>query len=121
MTYILSNNTIFIAGGSEESFYYDINSKEFITWGKMSGVQEQPALIQYGDFLYSFNSFNTNGIYFEKTKLTNPAKKWEKLVFALFFPLKSYFFLNQKMPLPSMVIGALRRRSLVISPVFSCI
>ena len=80
MTYILSNNTIFIAGGSEESFYYDINSKEFITWGKMSGVQEQPALIQYGDFLYSFNSFNTNGIYFEKTKLTNPAKKWEKLI-----------------------------------------
>ena len=30
MAYILSNNTIFIAGGSEESFYYDINSKEFI-------------------------------------------------------------------------------------------
>ena len=80
MTYILSNNTIFIAGGSEESFYYDINSKEFITWGKMDGVSEKPALIQYGDFLYSFNSFNQNGIYFEKTKLTNPAKKWEKMV-----------------------------------------
>ena len=80
MAYILSNNTVFIAGGTEESFYYDINSKEFITWGKMSGVQEQPALIQYGDFLYSFNSFNNSGIYFEKTKLTNPAKKWEKLV-----------------------------------------
>ena len=80
MTYILSNNTIFIAGGSEESFYYDINTKEFIEWGKMKGAQEQPALIQYGDFLYSFNSFNQNGIYFEKTKLTNPAKKWEKMI-----------------------------------------
>ena len=80
MTYILSNNTIFIAGGSEESFYYDINTKEFIEWGKMNGAQEQPALIQYGDFLYSFNSFNQNGIYFEKTKLTNPAKKWEKIL-----------------------------------------
>ena len=80
MAYILSNNTVFIAGGTEESFYYDINSKEFITWGKMNGTQEQPALIQYGDFLYSFNSFNNSGIYFEKTKLTNPAKKWEKLV-----------------------------------------
>ena len=79
MTYILSNNTIFFAGGSEESFYYDINSKEFITWGKMAGIQERPALIQFGDFLYSFNSFNQTGIYFEKTKLTNPAKIWEKL------------------------------------------
>ena len=80
MTYILSNNTIFIAGGSEESFYYDINSKEFITWGKMNGVQDQPGLIQYGDYLYSFNSFNTKQIYFERTKLTNPAKKWEKII-----------------------------------------
>ena len=80
MVYILSNNTIFIAGGSEESFYYDINVKEFIEWGKMNGKQEQPALIQYGDFLYSFNSFNQDGFYFEKTKLTNPAKKWEKMI-----------------------------------------
>ena len=81
MSYILSNNTIFIAGGDNtDTFYYDINSKEFIPWGKMSGTQEKPALIQYGDFLYSFNSFNPSGIYFEKTKLTSPAKKWEKLI-----------------------------------------
>ena len=80
MTYILSNNTIFIAGGSEESFYYDINSKEFITWGKMNGIQEKPALIEFEDHLYSINSFNENGIFFEKTKLKNPAKIWEKIV-----------------------------------------
>ena len=80
MTYILSNNTVFFAGGSEDCFYYDINSKEFILWGKQNGVTERPALIQFGDFLYSFNSFNQSGIYFEKTKLTNPAKKWEKIV-----------------------------------------
>ena len=80
MTYILSNNTVFIAGGTDDSFYYDINTKEFITWGKMNGPSQKPALIQFGDFLYSFNSFNQSGIYFEKTKLTNPAKKWEKLI-----------------------------------------
>ena len=81
MGYILSNNTIFIVGGDNtETFYYDINSKEFITWGKMSGIQDKPALIQYGDFLYSFNSYSPSGIYFERTKLTSPAKKWEKLV-----------------------------------------
>ena len=81
MNYILSNNTIFIAGGDNtDSFYYEINTKEFIPWGKMSGIQEKPALIQYGDFLYSFNSFNPSGIYFERTKLTSPAKKWEKVV-----------------------------------------
>ena len=81
MNYIITNNTIFIAGGNnEDSFYYDINSKEFILWGKMNGIQEKPALIQYGDFLYSFNSFSPAGIYFERTKLTSPAKKWEKLI-----------------------------------------
>ena len=81
MGYILSNNTIFIVGGDNtDSFYYDINTKEFITWGKMSGIQDKPALIQYGDFLYSFNSYSPSGIYFERTKLTSPAKKWEKLV-----------------------------------------
>ena len=81
MGYILSNNTIFIVGGdNNDSFYYDINTKEFITWGKMSGIQDKPALIQYGDFLYSFNSYSPSGIYFERTKLTSPAKKWEKLV-----------------------------------------
>ena len=46
----------------------------------MNGICEKPALIEYGDFLYSLNSFNQNGIYFEKTKLTSPAKKWEKMV-----------------------------------------
>ena len=80
MCYILSNNTVFFAGGNEDSFYYDINSKEFNIWGKMNGSQEKPALIQYGDFLYSFNSFNTSEVYFERTKLSSPAKKWEKLV-----------------------------------------
>ena len=80
MAYIISNNTVFFVGGTQDSFYYDINSKEFITWGKMNGISEKPALLQFGDFLYSFNSFNQQGIYFEKTKLTNPAKKWEKLV-----------------------------------------
>ena len=80
MAYIISNNTVFFVGGTQDSFYYDINSKEFISWGKMNGISEKPALLQFGDFLYSFNSFSQQGIYFEKTKLTNPAKKWEKLV-----------------------------------------
>ena len=80
MAYILSKNIIFIAGGDEQSFYYDINNKEFITWGKMNGACEKPGLIQYGDFLYSFNSYNQAGLYFERTKLKNPAKKWEKLL-----------------------------------------
>ena len=58
MAYILSNNTIFIAGGDDQSFYYDINNKEFITWGKMNGSSEKPGLVQYGDYLYSFNSYS---------------------------------------------------------------
>ena len=80
MAYIISNNTVFFVGGTQDSFYYDINTKEFISWGKMNGISEKPALLQFGDFLYCFNSFSQQGIFFEKTKLTNPAKKWEKLV-----------------------------------------
>ena len=57
MAFILSKNIVFIAGGGEDSFYYDINSKEFITWGKMNGIQEKPALIEFEDYLFSINSF----------------------------------------------------------------
>jgi hypothetical protein len=56
MAYILSNNTVFILRGTEESFYYDINSKEFIQWEKMYIAPEQLSLIHYGDFLYSFTN-----------------------------------------------------------------
>ena len=80
MTYVLSKNIIFIAGGSENSFYYDINSKEFIDWGKTEGISNKPALIEFGEYLYLFNSFRKTGIFFERTKLTNPAKVWEKLI-----------------------------------------
>ena len=95
MAYILSKNIVFIAGGSEGVFYYDINSKEFVTWGKMNGIQEKPALIEIEDYLYSINSFNNQeGIYFERTKLKNPSKKWEKIL-PQCANQESSFFYNQ--------------------------
>ena len=95
MAYILSKNIVFIAGGSEEAFYYDINFKEFIIWGKMNGIQEKPALIEIEDYLYSINSFNNQeGFYFERTKLKNPSKIWEKIL-PQCADQESSFFYNQ--------------------------
>ena len=95
MAYILSKNIVFIAGGSEEVFYYDINSKEFITWEKMNGIQEKPALIEIEDYLFSINSFNKEeGIYFERTQLNNSTKIWEKII-PQSADQESSFFYNQ--------------------------
>ena len=75
-----SPDALYISYGKNFWIIKNKNFKEFIMWGKMNGTQEKPALIQYGDFLYSFNSYNSSGVYFERTKLSSPAKKWEKLV-----------------------------------------
>ena len=61
----------------------------------MNGIQEKPALIEIEDYLYSINSFNNQeGIYFERTKLKNPSKKWEKIL-PQCANQESSFFYNQ--------------------------
>ena len=85
MLYININNNeyIFIAGGDNNlnTFFFDIKSKYFLNWGNMNSIHIKPALYQYKNFLYCFNSFNKNNNinYFERTNLTNHENIWEKI------------------------------------------
>ena len=72
---------IFIAGGKDKkSFYYDLNKNYFINWGDTIDTYEKPALIRIGEYLYIFNNINGKKNYFERTKIINPTRKWEKVI-----------------------------------------
>ena len=72
---------IFIVGGNDKkSFYYDLNKNYFINWGDTNELYQNPALIQIGEYLYIFDTINTKRNYFERTKIINPLRKWEKIV-----------------------------------------
>ena len=84
MIYINLNNNeyIFIAGGDNNlnTFYFNINQNSFEMWGKMNSLHVKPALYQYKNYLYCFNSFNKNNVkYFERTNLISEEHIWEKI------------------------------------------
>ena len=72
---------IFIVGGDDKkTFYYDLNKNYFINWGDTINKYSNPALKQIGEYLYIFDSINNKKNYFERTKLINPTRKWEKVI-----------------------------------------
>ena len=80
--YIKINNIefIFIAGGDNlNTFFYDIKNDCFENWGDMNTIHIKPALYQYKNYLYCFNSFSNYDNYFERTDLTTQEHKWEKI------------------------------------------
>ena len=83
MLYIYLDNKeyIFIAGGDNNlmTFYYDLNMNSFIIWANMNSINIKPALYQWKQFIYSFNSFDNNGLYFERTNLITGKPNWEKI------------------------------------------
>ena len=84
MIYINLNNNeyIFIAGGDNNlnTFYFNINLNSFEIWGNMNSLHVKPALYQFKNYLYCFNSFNKNSVkYFERTNLVSEEHTWEKI------------------------------------------
>ena len=72
---------IFIIGGDDKkTFYYDLNKNYFINWGDTINKYSNPALMKIGEYLYIFDSINNKKNYFERTKLINPTRKWEKVI-----------------------------------------
>ena len=72
---------IFIAGGNDKkSFYFDLNKNYFINWGDTNDYYTNPALIRIGEYLYIFDSINNKKNFFERTKIINPKRKWEKVI-----------------------------------------
>ena len=75
------NEWVFIAGGEDtKTFYYDIKKNYFINWGHSLEIHIKPALIQVGEYLYIFDEINIRKNFFERTKIIEPTRKWEKIV-----------------------------------------
>ena len=72
---------IFIVGGeNKKSFYFDLKKNYFINWAETNELHKNPALIKIGDYLYIFDSGKNNKLIFERTKLTDNKKQWEKII-----------------------------------------
>jgi len=72
---------IFIVGGeNKKSFYFDLKKNYFINWAETNELHRNPALIKIGDYLYIFDSGKNNKLIFERTKLNNDKKQWEKII-----------------------------------------
>lgn len=82
---ISDNEYIFIVGGNNlNTFYYDIKNNSFENWGDTNSNLIKPALFQYKNYLYCFNSFrDDDNYYFERTNLESQEHIWEK-IFPLF-------------------------------------
>ena len=72
---------IFIIGGeNKKTFYYDLKKNYFIKWAETNEFHKNPALVQIGDYLYIFDKGENKKLIFERTKLTDNKKQWEKII-----------------------------------------
>ena len=82
MLYIPDSFIIIAGGNSLETLIYDIEKQVFIKWANMNKKHFQPALFNYGKYVYAFSALNSDDInknYFERTNLTSDIRKWEKI------------------------------------------
>ncbi len=72
---------IFIVGGeNKKSFYFDLKKNYFINWAETNELHKNPALIQFGDYLFIFERGKNNKLIIERTKLTDNKKHWEIII-----------------------------------------
>ena len=77
----IQEGKIFVVGGdNKKTFYFDLKKNYFINWAQTNELHNNPALIQMGDYLYIFDGFKNNQIIFERSKLTDNKKEWEKII-----------------------------------------
>jgi hypothetical protein len=72
---------IFIIGGSDKkTFFYDLKKNYFINWAETNEVHNNPNLIKIDDYLYIMDSLKQQNFCFERTKLSDNEKRWEKII-----------------------------------------
>jgi hypothetical protein len=80
----IPKNIVFIIGGNTfDSFYYNLNDKKLINWGKLNIIRIEPALHVVQNKLYCVDSINSNktinNYTLEVTDLTSNEGKWKLL------------------------------------------
>ena len=72
---------VFIIGGSDrKTFFYDLKKNYFINWAETNEVHNKPILIKIDDYLYIMDSLKQQNFCFERTKLSDNEKRWEKII-----------------------------------------
>ena len=72
---------VFIIGGSDKkTFFYDLKKNYFINWAETNEVHNKPTLIKIDDYLYIMDSLKQQNFCFERTKLSDNEKRWEKII-----------------------------------------
>ena len=76
-----SSSKVFLIGGSDKkAFYYDLKKNYFINWAETNELHYKPSLLKSDDYLYIFDGYYNNNICFERTRLSENEKKWEKII-----------------------------------------
>ena len=80
LSFLTGSSKVFLVGGTDKkTFYYDLKKNYFINWAETNEVHNKPALIRIGDYLYIFDNLKQSKCCFERTKLSDNEKKWEKI------------------------------------------
>ena len=80
LSFLTGSSKVFLVGGADKkTFYYDLKKNYFINWAETNEVHNKPALLRIGDYLYIFDNLTESKCCFERTKLSDNEKKWEKL------------------------------------------
>ena len=74
------SNVFLVGGADKKTFYYDLNKNYFINWAETNELHNKPALIRIDDYLYLFDSLKLSNSCFERTKISDNEKKWEKII-----------------------------------------
>ena len=78
---LASSSKVFLIGGADKkAFYYDLKKNYFINWAETNEFHIKPSLLKSDDYLYIFDGYNNNNICFERTRLSENEKKWEKII-----------------------------------------
>ena len=75
-----TSKIILIGGSDKKTFYYDLKKNYFINWAETNELHNKPSLLKIEDYLYIFDGIKQSNICFERTKLSENEKKWEKIV-----------------------------------------
>ena len=75
-----AGRTFIIGGSDKKTFFYDLKKNYFINWAETNEVHSKPTLIKIDDYLYIMDSLKQQNFCFERTKLSDNEKRWEKIM-----------------------------------------
>jgi len=75
-----AGRTFIIGGSDKKTFFYDLKKNYFINWSETNEMHNKPTLITIDDYLYIMDSLKQQNFCFERTKLSDNEKRWEKII-----------------------------------------